>query len=851
MTFEDNREQNSGNTSIGIPRNPSMFKHAVGEPYMDSQAIFESPVRLGSVQWNTANSTGTQFLQFDLPKAFADIPTFHRQLLGIYVYYMTSIRVTLQINATPQHMGLLRLWYDPFTQFDLIPNVPDYSFGKMQAKSPNIYNTSGQPHVDVQARDSSPVDLDIRFEHPQSCLTTNSVDPISNLGRVGVMIVSPLEAPPTSSASVTVQMWIQFVNPQLAFPIWPHTPNFGVLAEQQSGDIEMQEIIQHPVNSPAVDHPDYVSPDKAEGSYGPPPIKKQKSWWERGLGALGGIAGAVWNGFTGNWGGAIQNGVSAISSLLMDKPSDPQRAVHNMIFPVTPLAHTQGIGGAVRLDAAPIGGYTNIDFSSSDPEEMKLARVMKVPMLAYTFDWSENDAPGTRLLLLPVMPTVCHYVDTPGVVEASDGTQAYPAVYRVKDPTYLSHFSSLFKFWSGSIKYHFQFVTTSLHTGKVIVTFTPNNYLGGTPSLPELTCTQTAEFDVAGQSNFDFTPGWVSALPRKSIVDWSAVDYAAEDDRTVMGWLEVKVTGTLTTTNAIPGTVHCFVWMSAADDFFCETLVGQPFEFPAGFTVRSSLPPPAPEILAEQQSDEDPSYGVDEGKDRVNNMVSQPPSQMTNQAIGDVRDPCRRANYLGVYIMLMKPAGNFYRGTLSFYTNPLYTSNAASFVPSIDQSMGQVNPYQNFLAYITPCYTFYSGSIDWTFIPHASNGVHFKANYYPLLSDDVNRQPLVQIADGSYGALPAHTTLLSQQGALQVTTPFTSNYNQLATMSQKEYDEEVYSSGVVGLEATTTDITSLPMVDDTPCLYVEVYKSLGDDGRFSWLVSPQRTATLISATPPT
>jgi hypothetical protein len=860
VTYEDSRQQIAGDSNLGIPKTVSMFKHAVGESYMDAIKIFQSPVRLASQEWDTSITAGAQFLQYELPAAFAANPTFHKLLLQMYVFYKPDIKITVQINATPQHMGLLRLWYDPFTQYTqtLLPRT-SYE-GKPLPKRPTIYTTSGQPHKDIQACDSSPTDLHIRFEHPQSCLTTNSIDPISNMGRIGVMVINPLEASATSSTVVTVQMWMQFVSCEVAVPIWDHVPQIPTAAELQGDTAGVDD-------SPIIDNPDmsgFVDVPTSEGidSYGPPPSNASKSWWARGLGVLGGIAGTVWNAMTGNWGGAAAMGTkTAIDAmgLFMDKPSDPLRAVHNMIFPITPLAHTQGINGAVRLDAAPIGGYTDIDFTSSDPSEQKFSNLMKIPMMFNQFNWASTDAPGTLLFNIPVTPAVCHYEDAPVNINYSDGTPGQ-GTGRYITPTYLSKYSSLFKFWSGSIKYHFQFVTTSIHTGKVICTFIPNNYANRMDqTLVQTTCASTVEFDVAGEKNFEFTPGWVSAIPRKTWTDWSIVDYSALDDTSILGWLEVRVTGRLTTTNAVPGTVHCNVWISAGDDFFCETLLHDPFQYIAGDTINTLVAPPPPPDAAELQGDTNPEYAFDEQTSKINNMSSINPSQMTNQAVGDVRDPCRRANLLGLFrIPLITAEQNveaadnvMYYGQINFWNNPFYTgaaSQTGSITTSTIVDIGdwKVNPDQNFLASVGTGFVFYSGALDWTIIPYSPmTNKKLSVRYHPGV-DNVNDTPLIRGGFYHHTAYPVHTTILGQQNAIQVTTPYTSNYNQLAITSSLDYSESVYSSGYLTVEVTASDVSDLPVINDIPQLYVEVFKTLGDDGRFSWAVSPAEEVTLLS-----
>lgn len=153
-------------------------------------------------------------------------------------------------------------------------------------------------------------------------------------------------------------------------------------------------------------------------------------------------------------------------------------------------------------------------------------------------------------------------------------------------------------------------------------------------------------------------------------------------------------------------------------------------------------------------------------------------------------------------------------------------------------------------------FVFYSGGIDFTFIPYTSGstGVHLKAYNYPVFIDDIDRLAVIKNGFGLFGSLPAHKTILGQQRALQVTAPFTSNYNQCALLADvgADYQEEVYNSGVVTLEATcSTNEGFIEIEGHThPYILVEVYKAFGDDARFAWATAPGAEWTFLSASPP-
>ena len=846
ITRQDEREPHSDRGVVGIPRDSLPLSRSVGEAYMDPKSIFNSPVRIAEYELTTSIAQGVQFFQFEIPQVFGALDTFHKTMLSTYAYFKPfQTTFTIDCNATPQHSGIVRLWFDPKNRFNLtdLPPTPGSYQGTQLLMRPNPFTTSGQPHVDMQLCDSEPISLTVPFEHMQNCLSTNSNDPITTMGRINVMVIAPLNATPTSSSVVTFQMWMSFTEIDMAVPIWPHTPLIPSLmkAEIQSAQFVPQMPVAASVPQPM--------------QSAPPPAPQ--SWWEKGLNLVSGIAGTAFNVATGNWGGAVASGLNTVQGLAMDKPDDPQRAVNNMIYPVGPLGHTQGIGTHVRLDASAYGGQTDNSFSVMDPIEQQLASIAKVPMMFYKFNWSADDAPGTVLMKIPVTPGQCYYDELVGSVLANDGESPIAVTYINKYPTFLYMVSSLFRFWSGSIKYHFQFALSGIHTGKLAVTYIPNNYSPQTQTFAQTTNANTALFDVAGKKDFDFQPEFTTTIARKSWYDWPVIAYPSVDDRYLAGWLEVRVATRLTITNAVASTVPCFVYHSAGDDFFCESLFRDPYIFPSGFTPLTTLNPELvkaeiqSETGAEPANEEQALHEVEVADEQINENSKVLPLQMTNVAVGDVRDCMRRAHFMGMfYIPLTKrPHELVYTGGREIRTSPSKTMFSAVPVVAGDGSNpnfipGNPNPSQDLCSVISSMFTYWSGAISYTLLPYMikKQNIHLKAVYYPVFSDDVDRtdNSTQTKTYGQVASMAAHITTLDQQNAIQVTCPFTSNYSQLYCAGDPETEESI--SGSLLIYATTADITGLPTITidstETPILPFELYRSFGDDARLSWLVAP-------------
>jgi hypothetical protein len=818
----------------------------VPEGYIDNKRMLMSEIRYDSFQWSTSQAAGTNFLVKNLPDIFAQVASFHRTALRTYCFYRPTLTLRLQVNATPQHMGLLRLWWDPMSQYALTSSdfsargnlaPPANAIGQISPKDPNIFATSGQPCVELQASNSSPVTLTIPFEHLLDCLTTNSADVVDFMGRLSVQIVSPLDCPSTSSQAVTVQLWGS-LQCDLHVPIWEHDP-----------------IIPSGFT--------YLEPQADDGA------GTGSNWWSSALSLGKGVAGTIWNATTGNWNGALKTGLGTFNEaagLFMDKPNDPLRATHNMVHPFPPLAHCQGVGGGVRLDATPEGGYTETNFTTTSPAELSLYHIARQPMMFRTIHWSASQAPGTRIERIPVTPMLGNWSNVDTYLSSSTNcAQAANATSVIGfNHTYLSYVSSLFQYWSGSITFKFKFVTTQFHTGRVLVTYIPNNMPEDTTlSLSELTSANSKTFDVAGDKEFTFTAPYYSPMARKSVYPWAETSDSQIDDRFISGWLEMRVIGSLTTTNAVPETVPVFVYISAGPDFFLEGVKRGPFWTPDGDQIISPYIPlstPGPFSLEAQADDED---------ELVNNTSTVQPRQLTNSKIRVVQDVGRRLVPLHTPAVKMEPKNVQFFDPLTPDTKYIVNSGFFGYVsydvnPSVMGAFSLLPPegwntrYTDFFSsgqdlpsVLSKLFVFWSGSIEYLFIPQIPTEVpmSMKAVFWPGYTDDVRLGDLSLEANfaktqGCLGSLPVHETVVNQQRAFQVSVPYYSNFNQLLVQSTRTTDPTLFTSGKLivqfwmGSDANLYSVTEgVATSKFFPC---EVKRALGDDFRFSYLVAPPR-----------
>jgi hypothetical protein len=144
-------------------------------------------------------------------------------------------------------------------------------------------------------------------------------------------------------------------------------------------------------------------------------------------------------------------------------------------------------------------------FSGTDVDEMSFQFLSTIPVWTSTLSWSASSAADTLLGSFTVSPSFNVFTTT--VNTAS-----------------FSHFSPLqliaqhFNYWRGSMVYKFKFVKTEFHSGRLSITFNPNNTIVATtvtPTLADSPYVHRQVIDIREANEFTFVIPFISDSPYK------------------------------------------------------------------------------------------------------------------------------------------------------------------------------------------------------------------------------------------------------------------------------------------------------------------------------------------------
>lgn len=464
-----------------------------------------------------------------------------------------TVRLTLQVTATPFHQGILCL-SSQYSNTQVSANDQRSAYNPM---SVNI------PHVLLDIAESTSVSLDIPYISPYE------YNPLpASSGLVGyhlimainrltdVRIVAGQGAPtynlymslhdieligvyPTLTTTVNIQSGVGAASRGKA-PVRPSAPlaTSSSKVTQESHDAGLVSGVLNTVADTA-----------AAASMVP------------GLSSIGGAA---------EW--FLRGSAGALASFGFSKPKDetiPGRMMR------------QNYAGDSQVDMPEVGyvvGPTQSNaiavtsvLGCNDQDEMNFNHILSIPNIIFRGNLSSSATKGDAIYLAHVGPSFCWYRDF-----ASAGTPtgniAFPSqatlTTNVFLPSTLLYLGSQFRQWRGSLRYTFKFSKSKLHGARVLVSFQPyttvaaaNAPLGNTVYVPDTAGAAKMRvdgfstiIDIRDQSTFDFVVPYTYALP-----------YCAFNN--AIGSISMQVLDKLVTSSVLSSSIDFLVFVSAEPDF--------------------------------------------------------------------------------------------------------------------------------------------------------------------------------------------------------------------------------------------------------------------------------------------
>lgn len=434
-TFADNVGKQDPHLNTPTNVSPALTG---ADPYPDQGmgTVLSRPYPVITLNWQSTDVMGSLLGIYTFPDLLYQIPNI-KEKLNRFEYLQSACRVSVRLNATSFHSGKLMIAWLPHYNPD---NGINNAFQ-------NVYVGSCLSSVILSANTTVPVDFVIPYVAPSTYWNMKDTSTAVGKGWFGafaIFVLAPLRLVSSTTTQVLkVNVYANFENPKVAGlglrnALPPPPDGKGALKYQrrfkpQSGKEQAVRSEDNTISSKAE--------QKTPMSFGKVITNLVSPIVDVGSKILG---------------GALASGLG-----VLNKPTSTQAVQKYVPKTVTSFANASGLDGCDKLAMDPenkVATDTSIyadkrDYSSFDNYKM-------LPGLIRMTSFTESDTIGTKVLILPITPTLC------GEDQSGD--------YLTFFPTPLANLASFFKFWRGSIKFHIMFTCSRFTTARVRITWLPD-----------------------------------------------------------------------------------------------------------------------------------------------------------------------------------------------------------------------------------------------------------------------------------------------------------------------------------------------------------------------------------------
>jgi hypothetical protein len=178
-----------------------------------------------------------------------------------------------------------------------------------------------------------------------------------------------------------------------------------------------------------------------------------------------------------------------------------------------------------------IGG-TNVD-------EMDINYICQIPSFVDAYTWDDTSSINDTIFQFQVTPSLCHYHSF------GSNTLLYP--------TPMAYMCSAFTYWRGSINYHFKFVKTEFHSGRLLFTFDPGSPTA-VPNVANTAFLYREILDLRVSNEFTVTVPYVSVQPYLKVSEYT-------------GSVRLQVLNSLVAPSTVSSSIEILFEVSAGPDF--------------------------------------------------------------------------------------------------------------------------------------------------------------------------------------------------------------------------------------------------------------------------------------------
>lgn len=467
-------------------------------------SYLEKPKLIQTVSWTTSQLVSAELYSFEIGNVLEANDIWMDKIKG-HLNIRGKAVVTLMVNGTPYHSGMLSLRYFPC--FNRLPAESYIHRRSLISKSqlPGTYMLVNKNKVAIKIPYIAPTAFKDLYD-PHNY----------DWGKVFLDVVAPLKAGTGADTTVQIQVWLHFEDFEAVAPTVPQ----GIMPQGDTGGkrkikkLNVSEREKKPISA-ALGHA--ASAATALG----------------GIPILSSIAGPT------SW--FLNAASNAASAFGWSKPTDTTSLVRT-----TENVHYYAVNSNGIDQSQPFGVLADNKVSllpgigGRDVDEMSIDFIKKQWAFYTSFEWDPTQAIGTQLFNINLLP---YYFK-----EDIAGT----TLTDMKAMSPVAFLSGLFDLYRGSIKLRFTFVATQFHSGSVEA-----RYIPGTAA----STTTTANAQYIHREVLDIQKGNQFCLEMPYA---QAVNYLYRGDK--YGVFTLNVVNQLRAPNSAPGSVTVVVEVAGCDD---------------------------------------------------------------------------------------------------------------------------------------------------------------------------------------------------------------------------------------------------------------------------------------------
>lgn len=518
-----NQGQDMLDKSLPVPEDlsNSYLNQVMNDKPHDILDFLQRPVRVWNGQLLASMTANTQICTLNFPDILLENKMYNEKVQG-FVGLRSDVEIRVQINAQKFQQGRLRLQYIPYAK---------YLTKKAQLLTSSLTTVTSGPGVDIDVCGGSTPETRIaqalfHIPYVSPHLYFNLIRGDGTMGRMNLIVYSPLVSGSAEASSCEVTVWARFVNPKLAFPTGA-LPYYRVAVTrnhvaQVAG--EAKQVNQTGVVSNTLG----VVAETLRSASRLPLIGKY-------------LAIPEW---------ISQKGSDIMKLFGFSKPTvtiDTKLRTTNCFsnYNGKDSSHKLALSADNEIDTPSGIAGTGID-------EMAISTIASTPAFWSAFNWTTSQTAEDEILWVdPVSPMKF------SPIPSSNTYSILPVAY----------LANVFGLWRGSLTYTFKFVKTGFHSGRVRIFFTPYEGIDalvvGSAPLNTIEKNYQIILDIEESDVVSFDVPYVSTKPWMSVSDSSS---SQSPVAIPTGYVVVTVLNELRAVSTVSSSIQVLVEISGGKD---------------------------------------------------------------------------------------------------------------------------------------------------------------------------------------------------------------------------------------------------------------------------------------------